>query len=150
MIDYLMIDYLWGDCNRPHITTRWQKQNLCLQQDQCRGVSFLTAGLEDGHGAVVQSADLLPEGAQALLVRRLVDRQHLLHLTQRVHQVVGGGTLLWRRRGDVRGQTAAAGGHQVSTPVLCLSSGLRPLKDSASVVCEGESFRDLVNLVSCC
>ena len=25
-----------------------------------------------------------------------------------------------------------------------------PLKDSASVVCEGESFRDLVNLVSCC
>lgn len=79
-----------------------------------RGVLFLTAGLEDGHGAVVQSADLLPEGAQALLVRRLVDRQHLLHLTQRVHQVVGGGTLLWRRRGGVRGQSDAAGKHQVS------------------------------------
>ena len=34
--------------------------------------------------------------------------------------------------------------------LLSLSSGLRPLKDSASVVCEGESFRELVNLVSCC
>ena len=34
--------------------------------------------------------------------------------------------------------------------LLCLSSGLRPLKDSVFVVCEGESFRDLVNLVSSC
>ena len=39
---------------------------------------------------------------------------------------------------------------QLSFYVLSLSSGLRPLKDSASAVFEGESFTDLVNLVSCC
>ena len=33
----------------------------------------------------------------------------------------------------------------------CVSvQGLRPLKDSAFAVFEGESFRDLVNPVSCC
>ena len=38
------------------------------------------------------------------------------------------------------------------TQLLSLSSGLRPLKDLVFVVFmvfEGESFRDLVNLVSC-
>ena len=37
-----------------------------------------------------------------------------------------------------------SGIHAVSVQGLC------PLKDPAFVVFEGESFRDLVNLVSCC
>lgn len=54
----------------------------------------LTSSPEDNFGAVVQSADLLPQSSQTLLVRRLMGGKHLLHLSQRLDQLVGGLTLL--------------------------------------------------------
>lgn len=54
----------------------------------------LTGSLEDGRRAVVQGADLLPQCPQVLLVRRLMGSKHLLHLPQRLDQLVGGWTVL--------------------------------------------------------
>lgn len=62
-------------------------------------VLTVLTGPVQGHGAVVQGADLLPERAQTLLVRSLVHHQHLLHLSQRVQQVVSGRTVLWTGHG---------------------------------------------------
>lgn len=65
------------------------------------GTGCILSIFKDGHSAVVKSTDLLPEGAQALLVRCLMYRQHLLHLPQRVQQIVSGRTLLSRRFFDL-------------------------------------------------
>ena len=85
------------------VISLWSPNPLSHQDKSLNKVSFLTvlADLKDRHGAVVQSAQLLPEGAHALLVRRLMGRQHLLHLSQRGQQVVSGRTVLWvgTRRG---------------------------------------------------
>ena len=91
----------------PNRSLRWSHLvgGTTLAETQTELFLTVLADPKDGHGAVVQGADLLPEGPEALLVRRLVDRQHLLHLSQRVQQVVSGRTLLRVGQGHVRGPT---------------------------------------------